>query len=376
MTSVQERPRTSRAASGGTPEQVHLTWGRDPATSVSVSWAAPEAAVRPRVRLSGPGGSRVASAVRRTYTDGLSGELVYTYHAQLTGLRPDTAYSYAVTADNDAAPAPFRATFRTAPRGRASFRFTSFGDLSTPNPAWDLSCGQASRAVAAVESFRPLFHLLNGDLCYANLNPAQQPAVWRDFGANAQSSAAHRAWMPCPGNHEIEFGNGPEGLASYLTRYTLPDNGVPGFRGRWYSFRVGSALFVSLDADDVVYQDAGPLVAGRVPGARARLRDRGHPGGHLVLYPRLLAGGADGLAGADPGRGPGRHLDRLDHRADAPGRDVLIGRRERQRPGNPAGLAAAVRPLPGRPRAVRARPRLRAVVPGARLRPRWPAGTR
>jgi hypothetical protein len=257
--------RPAPAASGGTPEQIHLTWGRDPATSVSVSWATPEPAVRPRVLLSGPAGSRVASAVRRTYTDGLSGELVYTYHAQLTGLLPDASYSYAVTADNDRSPAPFSATFRTAPRGRASFRFTSFADLATPNPAWARSYGQAACAVAAVESFQPLFHLLNGDLCYADLSPAHQPAVWRDFGNNAQSSAAQRAWMPCPGNHEIEFGNGPQGLASYLTRYTLPDNGVAGFRGRWYSFRVGSALFVSLDADDVVYQDGGPLVAGPDP---------------------------------------------------------------------------------------------------------------
>jgi 3',5'-cyclic AMP phosphodiesterase CpdA len=259
-------PPAPRATSDGTPEQVHLTWGRDPATSVSVSWAALDPAVRPRVLLAEPGGgSRVATAVRRNYTDGLSGELVSTYHAQLTGLRPDTAYGYLVTADNDGADAPFAATFRTAPRGRAAFRFTSFGDLGTPNPKWALSYGQAACAVAAVESFQPLFHLLNGGLCYAGRNPAHQPEVWRDFGANNQASAAHRAWMPCPGNHEVEFGNGPQGLAAYLTRYTLPDNGVPGFRGRWYSFRIGSALFVSLDADDVVFQDAGPLVAGPGP---------------------------------------------------------------------------------------------------------------
>jgi len=30
-----------------------------------------------------------------------------------------------------------------------------------------------------VESFQPLFHLLNGDLCYADLNPTEQPDVWR-----------------------------------------------------------------------------------------------------------------------------------------------------------------------------------------------------
>lgn len=117
-------------------------------------------------------------------------------------------------------------------------------------------------AVEAVESFQPLFHLLNGDLCYANLNPARQPEVWRDFGNNNQTSAANRPWMPCPGNHEVEFYNGPQGFTSYLTRYTLPDNRVPGFGGRWYSFRIGSVLFVSLDADDVIFQDAAAFVAG------------------------------------------------------------------------------------------------------------------
>jgi hypothetical protein len=270
------RPQPETAAGNGTPEQIHLTWGRDPATSVAVSWASPEPAAAPRVTLTGPGQPgqapaaggeqpRVMPAVRRTYTDGISGEVICTYHVQITGLAPGTEYSYAVTADNDGADTPFTATFRTAPRGRRSFRFTSFGDLATPNTEWALSYGQSAYAVAAVESFEPLFHLLNGDLCYASLNSAAQPSVWRDFGGNCQSSAARRAWMPCPGNHEIEFGNGPQGLTSYLTRYTLPDNGVPGFRGRWYSFRVGSALFISLDADDVVHQDAGPFVAGPRP---------------------------------------------------------------------------------------------------------------
>jgi hypothetical protein len=128
-----------------------------------------------------------------------------------------------------------------------------------------LSYGQSSYAVAAVESFQPLFHLLNGDLCYANLNPAHQPEVWREFGNNNQTSAANRPWMPCPGNHEVEFNNGPQGLTSYLTRYTLPDNQVDGFAGRWYSFRIGSVLVGSLDADDVIYQDAAAFVGGPAP---------------------------------------------------------------------------------------------------------------
>jgi hypothetical protein len=243
----------------GTPEQIHLTWGQDPATTVVVSWASPDRAVRPRVHV----GERIFRADERPYTDGLNGETVYTYHARVDGLRPGATYAYTVTAGNDSNAAdPFSATFTTAPRGRAKFRFTSFGDLATPNTQWVLSYGQSACAVAAVESFQPLFHLLNGDLCYADLNPMVQPEVWRDFGDNNQSSAASRPWMPAPGNHEIEFNNGPQGFTSYLTRYTLPSNGRPEFDGRWYSFQVGSVLFLSLSADDVVYQDAGPLVSG------------------------------------------------------------------------------------------------------------------
>ena len=266
------RTRKARAAGDGTPEQIHLTWGENPATSVVISWASPEPATRPRVRI----GQRVIPGELRQYTDGISGETVWTYHARVGGLRPGATYAYVVTADNDDnAVDPFTATFRTAPHGRATFRFTSFGDLATPNTAWVLSYGQSAYAVDAVESFQPLFHLLNGDLCYADLNPTVQPEVWRDFGNNNQTSAAYRPWMPCLGNHEVEFDNGTQGFTSYLTRYALPDNHVPGFGGRWYSFRIGSVLFVSLDADDVVYQDAGAFVTG--PGALTPVAGTGHP---------------------------------------------------------------------------------------------------
>jgi hypothetical protein len=273
-------------ASDGTPEQVHLTWGQDPATSVTVSWASPDRSVNPGVRL----GHGLIPAQERSYTDGLNGETVWTYHVRLGGLRPDTSYGYEVTAAN--ATEPFSATFRTAPRGRAPFRFTSFGDLATPNTAWVLSYGQAAYAVQQVESQQPLFHLLNGDLCYADLNPTSQPEVWRDFGNNNQTSAANRPWMPCLGNHEIEWYEGPEGYESYLTRYTLPDNNVPRYQGRWYSFQVGSVLVISLDANDVVFQDSGPFVGG--PAALTPAASTGNPPIQpgTSLYVRNYSGGA------------------------------------------------------------------------------------
>ena len=46
------------AAGAGTPEQVHLTWGDDPATGVVVSWASPGQAANPRVQVDGHAGVR------------------------------------------------------------------------------------------------------------------------------------------------------------------------------------------------------------------------------------------------------------------------------------------------------------------------------
>ncbi len=366
-TRTRRQPRPARPGDG-TPEQIHLTWGDDPARSVVVSWASPDRAVRPRVRI----GQRVIPAEERVYTDGLNGQVTWTYHARVLGLRPGATYAYAVTADNDGNTTdPFSATFTTAPEGRAGFRFTSFGDLATPNTDWVLSYGQAAYAVGAVESFQPLFHLLNGDLCYADLNPAAQPEVWRDFGNNNQASAAYRPWMPVPGNHEIELCNGPEGLTSYLTRYTLPYNGTPDFEGRWYSFRVGSVLFVSLSADDVVYQDAGAFVAG--PAALTPAASTGNPplDPGTSLYVRGYSGGAQTrwleatLAAARRDASIDWIIAQMHQCACSSSRDG-----NGSDAGHPGRVAAAVRPVRGGPGALRARPRLRALVPGARIRHR------
>ncbi len=277
----------------GTPGQIHLTWGDDPSSAVVVSWASAGASVRPRVLIAAPDGpKRVVDAIERRYTDGINGETVFTYHARVDGLPAASLIHYWVTADNDRERAsPFKANFRTAGRGRFAFRWTSYGDLSTPVTAWNLSSPQSRHAVGAVERFEPLFHLINGDLCYANMNPNAQPAVWADFAKNVQRSAALRPWMPCTGNHEIEFGNGPQGLDAYSTRYTLPSNGTA-FPGLWYKFQVGSALFISLSADDVIYQNSGAFVPGPEPLLPAPSTGNGPISAGTALYIRGYSGGA------------------------------------------------------------------------------------
>jgi len=146
---------------------------------------------------------RYDEAASISFTDGLNGQTTYFSHVQLRHLEPGTRYFYQVS-DGAATPSTAGASFATAPWGRAKFRFSSFGDLATPS--WDLntsgniwheSCDNSWYAVTAIENpgdgqGAPLFHLLNGDLCYANLDVNNAPGVWRDFGHNIGRSAASR----------------------------------------------------------------------------------------------------------------------------------------------------------------------------------------
>jgi hypothetical protein len=245
------------AAGAPAPEQLHVQFGADAASQAAVSWAAPAQVADARLRLGRPG-SGLGSEVRareRAYTEALSGETVWTYHATLDDLLPGTQYVYEVLHDGAE---PVAGTFRTGPRGRsAGFRFTSFGDQAIPAPV-GLGLGpntpNAGYIVPAVERLDPLFHLFNGDLCYANLSDVPV-ATWASFFTNNSGSAANRPWMPCAGNHENEVGNGPQGYLSYQTRFELPDNGSAAFRGNWYAFTVGPIRVISLNNDDVCLQD-------------------------------------------------------------------------------------------------------------------------
>jgi len=189
-----------------------------------VSWHTLQPVRDPRVLLGHLDGGleRVAAAKETSYTDAKSGQVVYAYHAPISGLQAASSYLYAALHDGAA---PEFGTFRTAPRGRAPFTFTSFGDQGTPtlgriyrppegvtipNAPYvndNLGSPWAGDTTLGVERLQPLFHLFNGDLCYANLAD-DRVRTWVDFWENNSRSARNRPWMPCAGNHENELGNG------------------------------------------------------------------------------------------------------------------------------------------------------------------------
>ncbi|NKQ56885.1 metallophosphoesterase family protein [Amycolatopsis sp. K13G38] len=258
---------------------LHLQFGADASKQAVVSWHTTTAVARPRVLLGSPDGGfgQVVQAGTTTYRDAKSGTEVRVHHARLDNLRPGTDYVYAAVHDGAA---PELGTLRTAPRGRAAFRFTSFGDQGTPtlgklsNGTYvndNLGSPFGGDVTAAVEGAAPLFHLVNGDLCYANLS-TDRIRTWSDWFSTNSRSARHRPWMPAAGNHENELGNGPIGYGAYQTYFSVPDSGSDAeTRGLWYSFTAGSVRVISLNNDDVALQDGGnSYVHGYSGGAQQR----------------------------------------------------------------------------------------------------------
>src|SRR2546421_11449865 len=80
------------------PEQLHLQFGEDAASQMSASWATPVRVNRPRLRIGRPGQGHGTDidADERVYTEALTGQTVYTYHARMEGLEADTEYAYQV----------------------------------------------------------------------------------------------------------------------------------------------------------------------------------------------------------------------------------------------------------------------------------------
>ena len=273
---------------------LHLQFGADASSQVVVSWHALQPVRNPRALVGDIDGrlERTVVAEQVSYTDDKSKQIVYAYHAKVVGLKPDSAFLYCALHEGAE---PEFGTFRTSPRGRAAFTFTSFGDQGTPTlgrkfvppegvtipkpPAYvndNLGSPVAGDTTLGVERLRPLFHLFNGDLCYANL-AEDRVRTWWDFWQNNTRSARNRPWMPSPGNHENELGNGPIGFQAYQTYFSVPEatGQTEITKGLWYAFTVGSVRVVSIANDDVCYQDGGnSYVRGYSSGAQKAWLER------------------------------------------------------------------------------------------------------
>lgn len=215
-----------------TPTQLRIAYGDDPRTSMRIVWQT-QKPMRAAIVEYGVGGKldKRTTGQRVTYPY----ETGVIYEATLKDLKPGTIYRYRVGNAEDGFSSV--ASFRTAPNKPEDFVFTAFGDHGVTDAA--------RQNVENILAIKPSFHLLLGDISYANGN---QP-VWDRYFEQIEPLARTIPIMPVPGNHENEKIKTPEGdkrigYIAYLTRFALP--GVE----THYAFDYGAVRFVAFNSDD------------------------------------------------------------------------------------------------------------------------------
>ncbi|MFE9323314.1 metallophosphoesterase [Nocardia sp. NPDC052278] len=187
-----------------------------------------------------------------------------------------------------------RAAAPAMPSARSAilpFRFTMMGDQGTDEtPALpqgtvsgdyddkyykadnDPNAPHASNVLRQIAAAKPDFHILAGDIAYADpsgggkpnefvANGAKlesgfdkyNPYVWDVYFGAIERSAAETPWMFATGNHDMEATYGQHGYGGHLARLDFPGNGPAGCPSA-YSFTYGNVAVLSLDANDVSYE--------------------------------------------------------------------------------------------------------------------------
>ncbi|GAA4555679.1 metallophosphoesterase family protein [Pseudonocardia xishanensis] len=285
-------PARAQADGGRAVVGRHLSFGDDPRTAMAIAGeitARPEGAVLVDLGLDTAYGATLPVEVRNLVTPGAAEQ--YFAHAAATGLRAGTEYHYRFRlADGRLTP---DAVFRTAPApgDRAPFVFTAFADQGVNTGGGDFANRYrtdegrtekpADSLTALVAADRPAFHLLAGDICYADRPGAGKsddefdPGLWTAYLTAIERSAATTPWMFATGNHDMEAmyddGGAGHGYGGHAARLDLPRTGPAGCPSV-YVFTHGCVGVVSVDANDLSTEIRA--TTGYSEGAQTRWLDR------------------------------------------------------------------------------------------------------
>ncbi|MEJ2860983.1 metallophosphoesterase [Actinomycetospora flava] len=275
----------------------HLAYGADPqrrmALAGELTAPPPRGPVVVDLGRDSTFGTTLPVEVRRLVSqvpqaDGaIRGSEQFFVHALADGLAPGERYRYRFRLP-DGTTTP-EADFTTAPAAgsTAPWSFTAFADqgVDTRPPSGqagftnDYEADDTRRTmtpstslVDRIAAARPAFHLLAGDICYADPSghglperstggsgfDSFDPTVWTTYFGLIERSAASTPWMFATGNHDMEAlydddrapGGATHGYGGHAARLDLPGNG-PSACPSVYTFRHGTVGVVSVDANDL-----------------------------------------------------------------------------------------------------------------------------
>ncbi len=200
-----------------TPWQVRVAFGSPSTTSLMVTWQVQREVAGSLVEYGPSPTLGLKAPAKRVVYKSQTG---VTYEAALDQLLPATAIFYRV-----GTPGAWSETFTatTAPKSNEPFVFTAFGDHGVLDPA--------PQNLAAITRDNPAFHVLLGDVSYAN---GFQP-FWDKWFDMMEPFASRIPVMAAIGNHEYEKDIGP---MTYVGRFSFPEDELQ------YTFDYGNVRFV------------------------------------------------------------------------------------------------------------------------------------
>ncbi|WP_084216635.1 metallophosphoesterase [Pseudonocardia spinosispora] len=314
-------PTSGGGTGGATPLGVtgrHLSFGTDPTSQMAVGaelTAKPAGKVLLDLGIDTQYGTTIEAEVRELVSqvpqaDGsIRAADQFFVHGLAEQLRPGQSYHYRFRLPGGGTSQD--AVFSTAPTARVPFTFTAFGDQGVNAAPANSSIitkdftddyykqgddrrtpAPASSLVELIARRHPAFHLLAGDICYAdpsgdgepvkNAAPAKEekgfdnfdPHTWTAYFASIEASAATTPWMFATGNHDMEAlyddnkapGGATHGYGGHAARLDLPRNG-PSKCPSVYTFKYSNVGVISVDANDLSTEIA--TNAGYSGGAQA-----------------------------------------------------------------------------------------------------------
>lgn len=227
--------------------------GEDCSTSMNISWASPAGAVAKVVYSNGTDSASVTSRGRLCNTfDSINSKLgdntdvferhVFDHHTvSLSGLKPDTRYSYRIiTTVGDSTTTSDAYTFRTA--GADSWKAAVIGDFHHYSPLW--------RRLDAATSMIDVLDSVSGGFDWI-LSPGDQCAwggsynYWTELAE--QPAYKGYMWGAVQGNHDHMSRDKINTDAYFRDSHANPTNGYEGQEGISYWFRYGDVLFIMLN---------------------------------------------------------------------------------------------------------------------------------